>query len=43
MMPNTAALPTLHVAPLQSSDAARYRALMLEAYELAADAITDCP
>lgn len=40
MMLKTAALPTLHIAPLQSSDAARYRALMLEAYELAADAFT---
>jgi ribosomal protein S18 acetylase RimI-like enzyme len=30
----------MHVARLQSSDAAQYRALMLEAYELAADAFT---
>jgi GNAT superfamily N-acetyltransferase len=30
----------MHVAPLQASDAAQYRKLMLEAYELAADAFT---
>ena len=30
----------MHVALLQPSDAPRYRALMLEAYELAADAFT---
>ena len=30
----------MHVALLQSSDAAQYRELMLEAYELAADAFT---
>ena len=33
----------MHVAPLQPSDATRYRALMLEAYELAADAFTSTP
>ena len=33
----------MHVAPLQPSDATRYRALMLEAYELAADSFTSTP
>lgn len=33
----------MHVAPLQPSDATRYRALMLEAYALAADAFTSTP
>lgn len=33
----------LRVAPLQAADALRYRALMLEAYELAADAFTSTP
>ena len=30
----------MHVAPLEASDAAQYRKLMLQAYELAADAFT---
>ena len=30
----------MHVAPLQASDAAQYRGLMLEAYDVAADAFT---
>ena len=30
----------MHVAPLQASDVEQYRSLMLEAYELAADAFT---
>jgi ribosomal protein S18 acetylase RimI-like enzyme len=33
----------MHIASLQPSDAPRYRALMLEAYELAADAFTSTP
>jgi ribosomal protein S18 acetylase RimI-like enzyme len=33
----------MHIAPLQPSDATRYRALMLEAYALAADAFTSTP
>ena len=30
----------MHIRTLQAADAARYRELMLEAYELAADAFT---
>ena len=33
----------MHVARLEASDAARYRALMLHAYEAAADAFTSTP
>lgn len=33
----------MHIASLQPSDATRYRALMLEAYALAADAFTSTP
>ncbi len=33
----------MHIALLKPSDAARYRALMLEGYELAADAFTSTP
>jgi ribosomal protein S18 acetylase RimI-like enzyme len=33
----------MHIARLSASDAARYRALMLHAYEVAADAFTSTP
>jgi len=35
--------PTLHIRALTPSDAAEYRALMLEGYELATDAFTSTP